>query len=114
MKDFLESILSSFCLQPSFVFSRKDLPTIKVFQLQVEKFVKSTGLELDFSNEVTEQGRYSPRFVDEIVDEIDVIEDKKDSIFREYHNTDLFRRIFSETSLTANAFQYDDEIYLLT
>lgn len=43
--------------------------------------MKSTGIEVQFSNEVTENGRYQPRFVDEIVDEIDVIEDKKDSLF---------------------------------
>lgn len=46
--------------------------------------MKSTGIELQFGNEVTERGRYSPRFVDEIADEIDVIEDKKDSIFSKY------------------------------
>lgn len=43
--------------------------------------MKSTALEVDFNNEVTEEGRYSPRFVDEIVDEIDIIEDKKDTLF---------------------------------
>lgn len=51
---------------------------------QVEKFLKSHAIEVEFNNDVTEQGRYSPRFVDEIVDEIDVIEDKKDSLFSEY------------------------------
>lgn len=53
----------------------------KRFVFQVERFMKSTGIEVQFSNEVTENGRYQPRFVDEIVDEIDVIEDKKDSLF---------------------------------
>lgn len=48
---------------------------------QVEKFLKSTAIEVSFTNDVTEEGRYSPRFVDEIVDEIDVIEDKKDTLF---------------------------------
>lgn len=50
----------------------------------MEKFLKSTAIELDFSNEVTENGRYSPRFVDEIADEIDIIEDKKDSLFSKF------------------------------
>lgn len=45
--------------------------------------MKSTAIEVEFSNEVTENGRYQPRFVDEIVDEIDQIEDKKDSLFSE-------------------------------
>lgn len=50
----------------------------------MEKFIKSTGIEVQIDNEVTEDGRYSPRFVDEIVDEIDLIEDKKDSLFSKY------------------------------
>ena len=48
---------------------------------QIEKFLKSTAIEVQLDNEVTERGRYSPRFIDEIADEIDVIEDKKDSLF---------------------------------
>lgn len=43
--------------------------------------MKSTAFEIDFNNQLTEQGRYSPRFVDEIADEIDIIEDKKDTLF---------------------------------
>lgn len=40
---------------------------------------------MQFPEEVTEQGRYSPRFVlDEIQDEIDIIEDKKDNLFSKY------------------------------
>lgn len=50
----------------------------------MEKFIKSTGIEVQIDNEVTEDGRYAPRFVDEIVDEIDLIEDKKDSLFSKY------------------------------
>jgi hypothetical protein len=50
-------------------------------RFQIEKFLKSTAIEVRFDNEVTERGRYSPRFIDEIADEIDVIEDKKDSLF---------------------------------
>lgn len=41
-------------------------------------------MEVDFDEDVTERGRYSPRFIDEIADEIDVIEDKKDNIFSKY------------------------------
>lgn len=52
----------------------------------MEKFLKSTAVEVNFDNEVTDHGRYSPRFVDEIADEIDVIEDKKDSLFSKYFN----------------------------
>lgn len=46
--------------------------------------MKSTGVEVEITSDVTENGRYQPRFVDEIVDEIDLIEDKKDSFFSEF------------------------------
>lgn len=52
--------------------------------LQIEKFLKSTSIELAFNEDVTERGRYAPRFIDEIIGEIDVIEDKKDSLFSKY------------------------------
>lgn len=43
--------------------------------------MKSTAFEIAIPDEVAAEGRYSPRFVDEIADEIDVIEDKKAPIF---------------------------------
>lgn len=46
--------------------------------------MKSTSFELEFDDEVTESGRYSPRFIDEIAGEIDIIEDKKDTLFSKY------------------------------
>ncbi|XP_060528308.1 uncharacterized protein LOC132703199 [Cylas formicarius] len=55
---------------------------VKFVLRKVEKFMKSTAIEVDFDNQVTENGRYSPRFIDEVVDEIDVLEDKKDSLFK--------------------------------
>lgn len=39
--------------------------------------MKSNVIELAIPDELTEGGRYSPRFIDEISDELDVIEDKK-------------------------------------
>lgn len=56
-----------------------------ILTLKIEKFLKSTAIELDFSNDVTEQGRYSPRFLTEVADELDVIQDKKDSLFSKYY-----------------------------
>lgn len=41
-------------------------------------------MEISLDDSVTEHGRYSPRFVDEIADEIDIIEDKKDSFFSKF------------------------------
>ncbi|KRT84297.1 hypothetical protein AMK59_1440, partial [Oryctes borbonicus] len=63
---------------------------VKFATRKVERFLKSTAIELDFSNDVTEQGRYSPRFLDEVADEIDVIEDKKDSLFNRKKLKKLF------------------------
>lgn len=47
---------------------------------KVERFVKATAIEVRVPEEFTEEGRYSPRFVDEIADELDIIEDKKASV----------------------------------
>lgn len=44
---------------------------------KAERFIKSNVIELAVPDELTEGGRYSPRFIDEISDELDVIEDKK-------------------------------------
>ena len=57
---------------------------VKFLMRKVERFVKSTAVEVQFPNEVTEGGRYTPRFIDEIATEIDIIEDKNDSSFCEY------------------------------
>ncbi|KAL1494618.1 hypothetical protein ABEB36_010188 [Hypothenemus hampei] len=57
---------------------------------KIEKFLKSTAIEVDFNNEVTERGKYSPRFIDEIADEIDLIEDKKDTLFKRKQLKKLF------------------------
>jgi hypothetical protein len=57
---------------------------VKFLLRKVERFVKSTAVEVQFPNEVTEGGRYSPRFIDEIATEIDIIEDKNESSFCEY------------------------------
>ncbi|XP_050304581.1 uncharacterized protein LOC126742088 [Anthonomus grandis grandis] len=63
---------------------------VKFGMRKVEKFLKSTAIEVDFDSEVTERGRYAPRFIDEIADEIDVIEDKKDTIFKRKQLKKLF------------------------
>jgi hypothetical protein len=48
---------------------------------KAERFIKSHVIELSIPDELTEGGRYSPRFIDEISDELDVIEDKKAPFF---------------------------------
>lgn len=83
--------------QDSFEFSstpRSEEPEwdqfVKFLLRKVERFVKSTAIEVQFPNEVTEGGRYSPRFIDEIATEIDIIEDKNESTFCEYLVVSLF------------------------
>jgi len=41
-------------------------------------------------DELTEGGRYSPRFIDEISSELDTLEDKKASVISEYSNIYIF------------------------
>lgn len=49
----------------------------------ISRFLRSTALEMQLDNEVTSDGVIAPRFIDEIADEVDIIEDKKASPFRE-------------------------------
>lgn len=54
---------------------------VKFVSRKVERFLKSTAIEVKISDDVTDNGRYSPRFVvDEISSELDTIEDKKASV----------------------------------
>ncbi|XP_018564527.1 uncharacterized protein LOC108905936 [Anoplophora glabripennis] len=83
--------------QESFEYSeapRADEPEwdqlVKFASRRIEKFLKSTSFELAFNDEVTERGRYSPRFIDDIVGEIDIIEDKTDSHFKRKQLKKLF------------------------
>lgn len=56
---------------------------------KAERFLKSNIIELAIPDDMTEGGRYSPRFIDEISDELDVIEDKKAPLFRELRNSSV-------------------------
>ena len=51
---------------------------------KAEKFMKANVIEVSIPEELTEGGRYSPRFIDEISDELDVIEDKKAPFLSEF------------------------------
>ncbi|CAK9795212.1 hypothetical protein ANTPLA_LOCUS284 [Anthophora plagiata] len=49
---------------------------------KAEKFVKSVAIELHIPSEQTGENEvYAPRFLDEIADEIDTLENKKDTLF---------------------------------
>ncbi|XP_035729348.1 uncharacterized protein LOC118444805 isoform X1 [Vespa mandarinia] len=55
---------------------------VKFVSRKMEKFIKTMAIEIEVpTSEIGENEVYSPRFIDEIVDEIDTLEDKKDSLF---------------------------------
>lgn len=56
---------------------------VKFAMRKVERFLRATAVEVNVPDELTEGGRYSPRFIDEISTELDTLEDKKASIISE-------------------------------
>lgn len=80
----------------------------------ISRFLRSTALEMQLDNEVTSDGVIAPRFIDEIADEVDIIEDKKASPFRELifwskqssllFSTYTFRQSFIEILIRRNYF----------
>ncbi|KAI8423234.1 hypothetical protein MSG28_014265 [Choristoneura fumiferana] len=57
---------------------------VKFGMRKIERFLRSTALEMALDDEVTSGGVIAPRFLDEIADEVDVIEDKKAPPFRRH------------------------------
>lgn len=53
---------------------------VKFGMRKVERFLRSAAVEVHVPDEITEGGRYSPRFIDEISSELDTLEDKKASV----------------------------------
>lgn len=52
---------------------------------KMERFVKTMTFELSIpTSEIGHNGAYEPRFLDEIADEINTLEDKKDTLFCKY------------------------------
>lgn len=52
---------------------------------KLEKFVKTAAIELYIpAKETGDNQIYAPRFLDEIADEIDTLENKKDTLFCKY------------------------------
>ncbi|XP_015173241.1 PREDICTED: uncharacterized protein LOC107064744 [Polistes dominula] len=55
---------------------------VKFALRKMEKFVKTMAIEINVPlSETGDNDSYSPRFIDEIVGELDTLEDKKDSLF---------------------------------
>lgn len=75
---------------------------VKFLMRKVERFLKSTAIEVKFSDDVTESGRYTPRFIDEISSELDAIEDKKASVFSKWHISNNNRDLFVLYDLTTS------------
>ncbi|XP_049880782.1 uncharacterized protein LOC126377144 [Pectinophora gossypiella] len=57
---------------------------VKYGMRKIERFLRSTALEFQLDDEVTARGVIAPRFLDEIADEVDIIEDKKAPPFRRH------------------------------
>lgn len=52
---------------------------------KAERFVKTVAIEVSVPSWITGDNEvYAPRFLDEVADEIDVLEDKKDTLFCKY------------------------------
>lgn len=58
---------------------------VKFATRKAERFLRSAAVEVHVPDELTEGGRYSPRFIDEISSELDTLEDKKASVISEYY-----------------------------
>lgn len=55
---------------------------VKFATRKAEKFIKTVAFEVEIPEEITGGNDvYAPRFLDEIADEIDTIENKKDTLF---------------------------------
>ncbi|KAJ8709553.1 hypothetical protein PYW08_009557 [Mythimna loreyi] len=50
---------------------------VKYGMRKIERFLRSTALEMQLDDEVTSRGIIAPRFIEQIADEVDIIEDKK-------------------------------------
>ncbi|KAF9799421.1 hypothetical protein SFRURICE_003118 [Spodoptera frugiperda] len=50
---------------------------VKYGMRKIERFLRSTALEMQLDDEVTSRGVIAPRFIEQIADEVDIIEDKK-------------------------------------
>ncbi|XP_072935527.1 uncharacterized protein Osi2 [Epargyreus clarus] len=57
---------------------------VKYGMRKIERFLRSTALEMQLDEDVTSNGIIAPRLIDEIADEVDIIEDKKASPFRRH------------------------------
>ncbi|KAJ1525269.1 hypothetical protein ONE63_010093 [Megalurothrips usitatus] len=57
---------------------------VKFLLRRVERFLKSTAIEVNLPQEVTGDGKYAPRFIDDIATEVDYIEDKTDTKFSRF------------------------------
>lgn len=53
----------------------------------LSRFLRSTAMELQLDDDVTSNGVIAPRFLDEIADEVDIIEDKKAPPFRKFYSS---------------------------
>jgi len=80
--------------------------TINFMKRKMERFVKTMSFELTIPDmEIGLNDAYKPRFLNEIADELDVLENKKDTLFCKY----LFK-IITQKKIFLNVF--NDRRYL--
>lgn len=59
---------------------------VNFMKRKMERFVKTMSFELTIPNTETDlNDEYKPRFLNEIADEIDTLENKKDTLFCKYY-----------------------------
>ncbi|XP_054258835.1 uncharacterized protein LOC128983549 isoform X2 [Macrosteles quadrilineatus] len=62
----------------------------KFIMRKVERFIKSSAIEVSIPDEILAEGRYAPRFIDEISEEINILENKSDNILSRHKLKKLF------------------------
>ncbi|XP_034949936.1 uncharacterized protein Osi2 [Chelonus insularis] len=75
---------------------------VKFISRKAERFIKTVAIEVSIPTSVTGENEvYAPRFLDEIADEIDILENKKDSIFSRHR----LRKILIPTLIILKLFK---------
>ncbi|XP_029669804.1 uncharacterized protein LOC115239430 [Formica exsecta] len=82
---------------------------INFVKRKVERFVKTMSFELTIPDtETGRNGSYEPRFLDEIADEIDTLENKKDTLFSRHQ----FRKLLIPVLLVLKLFKLKILLFL--
>ncbi|EFN64649.1 hypothetical protein EAG_08292 [Camponotus floridanus] len=82
---------------------------VNFLKRKAERFVKTMSFELTIPDtEIGRNGSYEPRFLDEIADEIDTLENKKDTLFSRHQ----FRKLLIPVLLVLKLFKLKILLFL--